>query len=270
MFSIVRRNPFNDGSHWYYELQGPIDVRDAPSLSIDTLPPLPSLIVSLIFSTQTIFCTRPGPGLVRAQPPRPIETREFTMDIKSFTNQSSADLDIYYMFMDTMTGRSLSPQRRLWMVTTLSESIRRYFHGSSISSTLDANIIFQLDVVDEILHEEIEEEEHFMQENPEEWLEDEEEEFPDDVEYLSTICPAPPALVESLKTEVYQSDQEGADSRKKCALDAEIGTLILLNHGGGCLILEENDEMLAIGDGSSLGLGFRRFGRWDGLETTSS
>ncbi|KAJ0970774.1 hypothetical protein J5N97_018733 [Dioscorea zingiberensis] len=246
MFSIIRRNPFNDGSHWYYELQGPIDVRDAPSLSIDTLPPLPSLIVSLIFSTQTIFCTRPGPGLARAQPPRPIETREFTMDIKSFTNQLSADLDIYYMFMDTMTGRSLSLQRRLWMVTTLSESIRRYFHGSSISSTLDANIIFQLDVVDEILHEEIEEEEHFMQENPEEWLEDEEE-FPDDVEYLSTICPAPPALVESLKTEVYQSDQEG-----------------------GCLILEENDEMLAIGDGSSLGLGFRRFGRWDGLETTYS
>ncbi|KAJ0970776.1 hypothetical protein J5N97_018735 [Dioscorea zingiberensis] len=195
MLSIVRQNPFNDGSHyWYYVLQGPIDVRDAPSLSIDTLPPPPSLTVSLIFATRRPDSISEDYMAV----PQPIESNVFNMDIKSFTNRFSAEQAINSMFMNTLTGRSLSLERRFWTVTTVSESIRRYFHGSMISGTsLDANIIFQLVVVDHemdgsSLHEEMEEdeEEHFRQEFSEDLLEDEEESFEDhEVGYPSDEVP---------------------------------------------------------------------------------
>ncbi|KAJ0970800.1 hypothetical protein J5N97_018759 [Dioscorea zingiberensis] len=213
MFPVVGINPFNDDSHWYYALHEPMQVSGARSLSITSLPPTPSFTIRLLFATQIINWTMPGSTL-------PTESKVFTMDIKSFTNRFSADQAIYSMFMNTMTGRSLSPERRLWMVTTLSESIRRYFHCSMISSTstLDANIVFQLDV-DEMdgsfLHEEVEEEEeeevHFRRHLQEESFEDHEEEFFKYVEL--SICPvAPPALVENLKKEVYQSEDGEGDA----------------------------------------------------------
>ncbi|KAJ0970798.1 hypothetical protein J5N97_018757 [Dioscorea zingiberensis] len=195
-----------------------MDARSLSNIATHPPPPPPSLTICLIFATRTIFYTRSG-SISDYMTPQPTESKVFTMDINSFTNQFSASEAINSMFMNTMTGSSFSLERRLWLATTISQTIRCQVF------TLDADHFFHLEVVDEtveyLLHEDIEQaEEHFRQDLQEESsFEDHEvEEFYEDVQYLS-FCPAPPALVESLKTELYQSDQEG--EAEKCMICLE-------------------------------------------------
>ena len=186
-FGIVRQSPFSDDPDWYYILHSPSGNLDLCRLYADGPQPTPSLAIDLNFVTQTISSFRNYSD--EQELPSTTETKRFMLDIREFNQRFSAEQVINSMFMNTSTGRTLSIERRRWLVSDISDHIVSFIRDGICVAYNE--IFISLDVVELVQDEDLN---GILQES----FEDAE---------LSD-CPAPQALLESLVTEVFLDEEE--------------------------------------------------------------